>query len=341
MKAAVLTAPRRIEIQDRPVPKPGPGELLLAVHTCGVCGTDAHIYNGEFLVRFPVVPGHELSGTVVEVGSEVFHVQPGDRVTVDPNITCGVCRHCRFGRINLCENLQAVGVTRDGGFAEYCLVPAKQAYRLPEGVSLDAAAFAEPTACCIHGLERVGLQSGDTVLILGGGPIGQIMLQLCKHSGAGCVILSEPVATRRQIAVENGADAVLDPMSQDVVMTAMELTGNGADVVLECTGMPNVFEDAVRCARRGGRVLLFGMAPESAVASIRPYEVFIRELTIVGSYVNPFTHGAAVQALSLGWVKPEKLISHRFDIAELEAALSTSRNRSAMKVVVQPKSNVE
>lgn len=336
MKAAVLTAPRTARIEERAVPTPGPRDVLVRVHTCGVCGTDSHIYEGEFLVRFPVVPGHELSGTVVEVGADVRHVRPGDLVAVDPNIVCGVCRFCRNGEVNLCENLTAVGVNRDGGFAEYCLAPAAQVYRLPEGLSLESGAFAEPVACCLHGLDRCGLRPGERVLVLGGGAIGQIMVQLCRSAGADQIVVSEPIRGRRELALRSGADQVLDPASDDVVAAAAELTEGGADLVIECSGTTSAVEQGVRAARRGGRVLLFGVAAKDAVASIHPYEVFLRELSIFGSFVNPFTHARAISALASGRVKPETLISHRFRVEQFEDALRTSRSRDAVKVVVQP-----
>jgi len=338
VKAAVLTAPRTARVEERAVPTPGPADVLIRVHTCGVCGTDSHIYEGEFLVRFPVVPGHELSGTVAEVGSDVRHVRPGDPVTVDPNIVCGVCRFCREGAVNLCENLTAVGVNRDGGFAEYCLAPAAQVYRLPDGLSMEAGAFAEPVACCLHGLDRCGLRAGDRILVLGGGAIGQIMVQLCRSAGAQQIILSEPVRGRRELALESGADRVLDPTSEDVVAQVRELTAGGADLVIECSGSASAVEQAVQSARRGGRILLFGVAPEGAVSSIRPYDVFIRELSIFGSFVNPFTHARAVAALASRRVRPEGLITHRFGVEQFVEALGTSRSGDAVKVVVQPAS---
>jgi len=336
MRAAVLTSPRSLTVEDRPTPAPGPEDVLIRVASCGVCGTDSHIYEGEFLVEFPVVPGHELSGTVVEVGQDVTHVGVGDRVTVDPNIVCGICRFCREGRVNLCQNLRAVGVNRDGGFAGYCVAPAKQVYLLPEGVSLEAGAFAEPLACCIHGMDRAALRPGEDVLIIGGGAIGQMMIQLCRSAGAGRILLSEPIARRREVGIASGASFVIDPLAEDVVAATRELTGGGADLVIECAGTARTAEQAVAAARNGGRVLLFGVAPERATANLRPYEIFIRELTVMGSFVNPFTHRRAVEALAAGRVRTETLITHRYPVAQLADALAMSRSRDAIKVAVQP-----
>jgi 2-desacetyl-2-hydroxyethyl bacteriochlorophyllide A dehydrogenase len=310
--------------------------VVLKVNTCGVCGTDSHIYQGEFLVRFPVVPGHELSGEVVEVGSSVTHVAVGDWVTVDPNIVCGVCPYCRVGQINLCDNLHAVGVRMDGGFAGYCRAPAKQVYRLPEGMSLLEGAFAEPLACCLHGTDRAGLRAGDRVLVIGGGSIGLTMVQLALAAGASHVILSEPSESRRGLGVVLGATAALNPVATDVRGEVLELTEGGADLVIECAGTARTAEQAVACARKGGRVLFFGVAPEAAIAELRPYDIFLRELTILGSFVNPFTHQRALEALAKGRVKVEPLVSHRYPVAAFEEALAMSRSPQAVKVVVQP-----
>jgi 2-desacetyl-2-hydroxyethyl bacteriochlorophyllide A dehydrogenase len=268
----------------------------------------------------------------------VTHVRAGDPVTVDPNIVCGVCRFCRVSKINLCENMTAVGVNRDGGFAGYCRAPGKQVYRLPDSISLEAGAFAEPLACCLHGLDRARFEPGMSVLILGGGSIGQQMLQLTKTGGARQVVVSEPQENRRQLAKTCGADHVLDPAQGDAVRAMRDATDGGADFVIECVGRPETVEQAVSAAVRGGTVLLFGVADESAVAKIHPYEVFIRELNLVGSFVNPFTHSRAIEALASGRFDPSKIVSHRFPVQEFGEALEMSRSRDALKVIVQPTS---
>lgn len=337
MRAAVLQAPKTLRIEERPLPSLKPEEVLIRVHTTGVCGTDAHIWEGHFLATFPLVPGHEISGVVSAVGSEVKEIREGDRISVDPNITCGLCSFCRRGKPHLCINLTAIGVNWDGGFAGYCVAPARQVYRLPPQVSTEAGAFAEPIACCLHGLDRAGFKPGQSVFILGGGPIGQIMLQLTRSGGASAVILSEPQERRRELAQESGATAVLNPTEvKDLPARVFDLTDGGADLVIECVGNPRTLEQGVRCARRGGTILVFGVAPEEAIAQVKPYEIFLRELTIVGSYINPFTHSQAITALATGRVKPEKLISHRFPVVNFEEALLTSRSSSAVKVVIQP-----
>lgn len=336
MKAAVLKHPRELTVDERPRPRLGLDDVLIKVHTCGVCGTDSHLFQGEHLVTFPVVPGHELSGIVEEVGAHVRDLKPGDPVTVDPNIVCGVCAFCRRGEIQLCERLTAIGVNRDGGFAEYCVAPAEQAYRLPDTLSLEAGAFSEPLACCLHGLDRARFARGAKVLILGGGSIGQLMLQLVRSGGASRVVMSEPHGNRRRLALDLGADIAVDPSEVDAVSALRDATDGGADLSIECAGHEKAVEQAVAATRRGGVVLLFGVSAPEAQARIRPYDIFLRELTLVGSFINPFTHQRAIEVLAARHVDPSRIISHRFPVEQTAEALQISRSPEALKVVVQP-----
>jgi threonine dehydrogenase-like Zn-dependent dehydrogenase len=197
VKAAVVERPEVVRIEEREVPQPGAEEVLIRVRACGVCGTDVHILHAGFRADYPVIPGHEFAGEVVSVGDRVTHVRPGEPVVIDPNITCGVCPYCRRGLVHLCENLIALGVNLPGGFEEFCVAPAKQVYRLPDGLSWEEAAFVEPLACCVHGIDRAGISAGDSVVVIGAGPIGLLMVQLARLEGAREVIVSEPMACSR------------------------------------------------------------------------------------------------------------------------------------------------
>ena len=229
MKGTYFLGNGEFETREMPEHALSGKEVLIKVAACGVCGTDVHIFHGDkgsAEVTPPVVLGHELSGTVVSVGDNVTSLTDGDHVTVDPNSYCGQCHYCRIGKKQLCTSLYAVGVNRDGGFAEYCYVPEAQCYRLNEDIPLEFGAMAEPLACCIHGIDNAEIRTGDTVLVVGGGAIGLMMVQLAKLSGASKVILSEPVEMRRRIGLQVGADAVLDPMHENLKERLRELTGD-------------------------------------------------------------------------------------------------------------------
>lgn len=336
MKSVVFQEANQLAVEDRPVPEVGEYDALVKVHACGVCGTDIHIFHGEHIVKFPVVPGHEFSGEVVGVGSKVGNVVVGDRVTIDPNIVDQTCYFCRRGQVNLCENLTAVGVNFDGGFAEFCRMAAVQAYKVPDSVSLDEAAMAEPLACCIHGIDQANIVPGSTVVVLGAGSVGLILIQLARIGGAGRIIVSEPDERKRHLAAQLGADVQVDPTKQDVAAEVTELTRVGADIVIESAGRLETAELAVKLARRGGTVLQFGVVSPDELARISPYDVYYKELTIRGSFVNPFTHARAVELLASKQVDVMPLITHRFPLDDAAKALETAQGRDAIKVLLVP-----
>ena len=208
MRVAELQKPHDLRVKSKTIRPLGPGEVLVKIESCGVCGTDLHILEGKSRSRFPVVLGHEFAGFVEDPGTTDFAV--GTHVAVDPNIVCGTCAYCRRGLIHLCSGLRALGVDIDGGMAEFCLVPTKQIYVLPHGMSAEESMFIEPVSCAIHGMDMAQVKTGDVVLILGGGTIGLVMLQLVKHAGASAVVVSEPVAWKRAIAGDLGATIVVD-----------------------------------------------------------------------------------------------------------------------------------
>ena len=338
MRAVVFPEPNRLVIQEREIPLVGENDVLVKVHACGVCGTDAHIFHGEHIVKFPLVPGHEFSGEVLEVGSKVLNVRVGDRVTVDPNIVDGTCFFCRRGEIHLCENLTAVGVNFDGGFAEYCVLPGVQAYSVPESVSMDEAAMAEPIACCIHGIDGANVSPGSVVVILGAGSIGLILLQLARTAGAGRIIVSEPDPKKRGLAARFGAEVVLDPGRDDVLAAVVGETRVGADVVIESAGRVETAELSIQLARRGGTVLQFGVVSPDKRAAVSPYDIYYKELTVRGSFVNPFTHSRAIRLLASKQIDVLPLITHRFPLQDAAKALETAQGADAVKVLISPES---
>lgn len=335
MKAVVFHEPNRFTVEDVPTPKPNEREALVKVHACGLCGTDIHILRGEFHVKFPVIPGHEFSGEVVEVGAEVANVGVGDMVTVDPNIVDQTCYFCRRGQIHLCENLTATGVNYNGGFAEYCVVPAVQAYKVPAGVRLDEAAMAEPLACCIHGLDQANIVPGQSVVVLGAGSVGLMLIQLARLDGANQILVSEPDARKRNMAAWFGAE-VLDPMTDDIAAEVAARTEVGADVVIECAGRVETAMLAIKLARRGGTVLQFGVVSPEKTAAISPYDIYYKELTVRGSFVNPYTHSRAVELLASRQVDVMPLVTHRFSLDNIADALETAQGQDAIKILIAP-----
>ncbi|MDH7569986.1 MAG: zinc-dependent alcohol dehydrogenase family protein [Armatimonadota bacterium] len=336
MRCVVIERPGVVRVEERPAPTLEPHQVKVRVSACGVCGTDVHIFHGGFRADYPVVPGHEFAGVVEEAGACVTHVRPGDRVTVDPNISCGVCPYCRRGAVHLCRRLTAIGVNLPGGFQEICALPAKQVYQLPGHLPLDEAAFAEPLACCLHGIDRGGVAPGDQVVVLGAGPIGLLMTQLARLAGAAKVIVSELSPRKRELAQQLGADVVVDPLAEDLDARVTAVTEIGADVVFECVGTAQTAAAAVAAARRGGRVVLFGVSPKEAAMEVRPYEVFLNELTLVGSYINPHTHARAIALLAAGRVRVRDLISHRVPLEEFPRAVELAGQKETVKVLVVP-----
>ena len=297
MRAAVFKKPFVLDIQELPLIKPGEKELRIQVEVCGICATDGHIYEGEAPANPPVVLGHEFVGRIIEKGARTDSFEVGDRVAIDPNMNCGNCFYCRRGQVHLCENLHALGVTRNGGFAEFSLVPISQVYRIPENFPATIAAFAEPLSCCLHGIQRAEIKLNEHVVIVGGGTIGLLMLQLAQLGGASKVVVMEPVKEKRDVARKLSATYSFDPDKPDSVQNCQDLIGGGADVVIECVGTAQAASLALQLVRRGGRVVLFGLADKNARLQLHLQEQFLREMTILWARLNPFTFQDAVDLL--------------------------------------------
>ena len=338
MKASRFLGNKTFAVTDLPTPHAGPGELVLRNQVCGVCGTDVHIYHGEpgsADVNPPVVLGHEYSGEVVEVGEGVTGFAVGDHVTVDPNIYCGHCAYCQNGKKQLCPSMEAIGVTRDGGFAQYSLIPAAQAFKLEPTVPWEAAAMAEPLACCLHGIDLAGIQVGDKVCVVGGGAIGLLMVQLAKLSGASQIVLSEPNEKRRQVGLQLGANAAIDPTRPDAQEAFAQVLDGGANVVIECVGNVPAVKSAFQFAGKGATVLLFSVPKVDATFDLPLFDVYKKELTIKGSFVNPDTHARAVALINSGKVDFGPIITHRFTLDQLPEAIAMQMSDASIKVVVE------
>ncbi len=336
MKGAQYAGNRRLEVITRELRPLADNELLIDVEACGVCGTDLHIVDGTSRSNPPLIIGHEYAGRIVDKGKGVKDHAIGARVAVDPNIACGECLYCRRGLVHLCTDLRALGVDIDGGMAEYSIVPAAQAFPLGDGMSAEACAFVEPVSCAVHGIDRARISAGDAVVIIGGGPIGQIMLQLALAAGAAYTVLIEPVAAKRALGTTHGASLLLDPAAGNVAEAIHAVFPEGADVVIDCAGTPGTAAQALTLARRGGTVEFFGVCPIGATIPLEPNMVYFRELTIVGSYVNPFTFSRAIDLLRNGKVRVDALPLVRFPLDGVHEALRQQREGIAVKSILLP-----
>lgn len=313
-------------------------EVLVKVAACGVCGTDVHIYHGEkgsAEVNPPVVLGHEISGIVEKTGCGVTRVKAGDHVALDPNMYCGSCHFCRIGKKQLCENLHAIGVNCNGGFADFVYAPESQCFVLNDDIPLDEGAMAEPLACCIHGFDRLGMRQGDTVCVIGGGAIGLIMVQLARLSGASVIILSEPVKERREVGKKVGADYTVDPINEVLADRIHEILGvRGVDCVIECVGNTVATSQAFSAAKRGATLLLFSVPKTGSHYELLMDDVYRKELTIVGSMINPDTHQRAVDMINNHRIDLRSLITHHYPHERLEEAILMQMSAESLKVIV-------
>ncbi|MDX7951870.1 zinc-dependent alcohol dehydrogenase family protein [Lichenihabitans sp. Uapishka_5] len=320
MKAVRLEGLEQLFLRDVAPPEPGPGELLVRVEASGVCGTDRHLLHGSFPSTPPVTIGHEFCGIVEALGPGASGFAIGDRITADPNIVCGRCEPCQKGRINLCRNLRALGIQRDGGFATHAIVPQSQAYGLPASVKPEHGAFCEPIACCLHGIDMAQIQAGATVAVLGGGVIGLLTVQLARLAGARQVVLSTRQASRRRLAEDLGATATVDPTAGDPVAAISGPGGvlpGGADVVIECAGVPDTMRQMTHVARAGGTVVVLGVMPKGETVAWEPFDVLFRELRVLGSFINPFTHRRAAELVAAGTLQLDPLVTRRMGLDEV------------------------
>jgi L-iditol 2-dehydrogenase len=336
VKAIRFEAVHKLFVREIELPGPGPEELLVRVEASGICGTDRHLFHGEFPCRPPVTLGHEFSGIIEGLGSGVSGFSLGERITGDPNIACGRCERCHEGRVNLCRNLQAIGIHRDGGMAEYVIVPEKQAFLLPANLNPLHGAFCEPLACCIHGIDVAAVKAGGSVVVLGGGVIGMLTVQLARIAGAKTVILATRQKTKRELAIQLGATAVLDPSTADFEAELIRQTSGGADVVMECAGVIETVEQAPRLARPGGKVVIVGVVSQGLTVTYGPFDLLFREVSILTSFLNPFTHRRAADMIAGGHVKIDPLISRLVSMAQAPSIIANPPAPGEVKVLIVP-----
>jgi L-iditol 2-dehydrogenase len=345
MRAAVLEELNRLAVKEVPDPQIGPGEILVRVRACAVCGSDVRIYHhGNPRVRPPQILGHEIAGDVIAVGDGVNEFAVGDRVATAADVPCGVCEYCRQGTGNNCAINYALGYQFQGGFAE--LLPLNRitvdygpVHRIPDGMSYEAATLAEPLACCLNGLERSFLRPGETVLIIGAGPAGILLAEAATALGAGLVILAQRSPRRLELARGFRADAFIPTDQMDLTPAVMELTrGRGVDIAITACASPEAQEQALTVVRARGRVNYFGGLPRgSRPVSLDSNVIHYKECYIHGSHGSvPRQHKVALDLLAKGSIRADGLITHRFPLERIADAFAAQEQRLGLKVVVEP-----
>jgi len=339
MKAAQLYGEHNLQVTEVPMPRiEAPDEVLVRIHACGICPSDLRAYMGttKRMGQLPhtLIPGHEWAGEVVEVGAEVEGLRPGDRVVANWRITCGRCYYCGQGLFHYCMDTRHGRVR--GGFCEYGLAPAYSLYCIPENVSYEEATFTEPLACCINGLSMSNVHLGDDVLIIGAGPIGLLHVQLARLFGAR-VIVSEPVAARREQALQLGAHEALDPSTGDVAQRVFELTeGRGANTVIVAVGMPQAIVQAMQCVAACGTVNVFAGVYPAAEMAVDPNTIHYKQLILTGSHdFTPHHFRTALKLIQYGMVRVLPLISHVLPLEQIKEAFELVAGRQGLKVIVR------
>lgn len=327
MRAVVLDGRGATPVQELANPQPGELDIVIAPQAVGICGTDLHLVTGDYPTgSFPVVPGHEFAGDVVAVGSEVTEFDPGDRVGIDPNVNCGRCEMCLAGATNLCPELYPIGVTVDGACADLVKVPAKVAFRLPDGLSYEVGALVEPFACVLHAAGRIGPLQDQRVLIYGAGSIGLFTVAYAKAHGAASVAVVEPSEVRRHAAWEFGADAADVP--------GASTAERDVDLVVEASGHATVVSDALRRLDNRGTLLQMGVVSPTEAIDLHPYDLFDRELSLIGSQSLATSYPDALAEISGLTEVMSRMVTHRFPLADYDAALAAARSDGARKVHV-------
>lgn len=339
MKAVVYSEPRKFEVKDIPYPTLKENQVIIKVKACGVCKTDVHIHNGEFISQFPLTNGHEFSGLIEEVGSGVTAFAKGDRVVADNTVLCGECYYCRRNQPLFCENFYSLGVTGPGGFAEYVAVNQDKVFRI-EKLSFEEATLVEPTACVVHGMNVIDVQSGDDVLLFGAGPTGLILAQAVKHGGAGRVVVVDPNQFKLNLAKELGMDDVIladrsDPDSHEKEIKKRH--PKGFDIVIDASGIAGITERAIGYAKYGAKVVIYGVCNEGDRIQLSPYEIFRKEIKIIGSFAQTHCFEQAIKLLENKTIKVDKLITHEFNLDEYGKALDILTNiKNKLKVIIKP-----
>ena len=334
MTVPIFHGEGRLVYEERPVPRAVGGDgALVQIEACGICGTDLNILAVPAAHKATpgIVIGHEGVGRVLEVGPNVADLVAGDRVVIAPRLTCGECAYCRRGLDNQCVNYKTIGTTVDGAFAPYLRAPARALFKIDPALSTADAALFEPLSCVVGSVKRAPFQAGDNVAIIGGGPMGLLFALVYRAMGAGQILIVDLADYRLEFAREMGMDAALDPRAVDVPAAVRELTGIGADIVVDAVG--NQVDAAVKLVRRGGHVILFGLRPESN-PTVSQYAVTRYDLTLHGTFVGLLPFVQTIKLLESRRVQPSVLVTHRLPLSKLSRGVELMRSQQAMKVLI-------
>jgi L-iditol 2-dehydrogenase len=343
MKALELISSSAFKLVEKPMPEPGPNDLLIAVRACGICGSDIHGMDGSSGRRIPpLVMGHEAAGIIERCGSNVTGWSEGDRLTFDSTIYCGECDYCRSGHVNLCEDREVLGVStpdfrRQGAFADYVVVPSRICHRIPVEVPFEEAAFAEPVSVALHAVNRVNLAEGESAVVVGAGLIGLLVIQSLRRAGCENIIAIDLAEERLELAMQLGATAAFRPDHDDLEGVIRALTGGeGPEVVVEVVGISSTVELAVNMARKGGRVCLVGNLAPSVQFPLQA--AVTRELDILGSCAINGEYPDAIAAIAAGEIDVRALTSCVVPLAEGASwfARLEAGKESLLKVILRP-----
>jgi L-iditol 2-dehydrogenase len=330
MRVATWRGESRFTIDEAPEPVAGPGQVVVAVQAAGICGTDIHATQGLFPWKPPLVLGHEYTGVVTAVGRGVSRAMVGRAVACEPSYGCGKCADCEAGRVSQCPRC-----TRVGGFSERVALPAHCVHALPRGLDPVTAALTEPAACCLSGLEMFEMPRGATVVVMGGGIMGLLTMVLARRRGAKRLVLSDPIAERRQIAERLGAGVVVDPTREDLRERVLKLTdGRGADVVCEAVGKPELVAQALTMVKPTGVLQLVGVNPKDSRLSLDLFDVHFREIRIHGAFGRGTAFTRALALMPKLGVK--SLVSARYPLVKIEEAFAHATAGRGAKTIITP-----
>ena len=337
MLQAVMTAPGQIEFRDVPMPEAGPGQVLVRIMRIGICGSDVHVYHGKHpYTSYPVVQGHEVSGVIEAVGDGVVGLRPGDKVTIQPQVACGECYPCRHGDYHICDNLRVMGFQTTGMASEYFAVDAKKVLRLPDDMSFDEGAMGEPLAVAVHALKRGGDIAGKKVMVLGAGPIGNLVAQAAKGMGAQSVLITDVSDYRLGVASECGIDYCVNPLVSDLGQEIRHRLGNDrADLILECVGINPTMEQAISYARKGTNIVVVGVFGDKATIDIGLVQD--RELRLIGTLMyQERDYKKAIELINDKKVNLKPLITDHFAFRDYLKAYQyiDAKKSNIMKVMI-------